>query len=339
MIYIVGHHDFIDTVWEFKRKAEGSELNFIKPLVYQRLFSQRRAPVGHYIFTDFDRLSAYEIQVADRIAERVKQAAPDVRIFNRPARVLERYPLLRRLAEGGLNDFSAYRLDCGEWPKRYPVFIRCEDDCTKPDTGLLQSEIELRAAIEALQARGVPLKRRIAVEVCAKPDGDGIYRKYGVFKIGDQLVPHHLFHATDWYVKRAERAADSEKDAYQEEELAWIRDIPHAVEINRAFAVANIDYGRIDYSMVDGRLQTYEINTNPTPPAISRSRKSAKKPERRHLIRSRILQAFHAIDTPFEGPSSTAFDLPAPRMQKFQRLPLRVQLGELYERLRIATGI
>ena len=30
------------------------------------------------------------------------------------------------------------------------------------------------------------------------------------------------------------------------------------------FAIARIDYGRIDYGIVGGRPQVYEINTNPT---------------------------------------------------------------------------
>ena len=29
------------------------------------------------------------------------------------------------------------------------------------------------------------------------------------------------------------------------------------------FDLARIDYGRIDYSVVDGRIQVWEINTNP----------------------------------------------------------------------------
>ena len=61
MIYFVTHHDFADTVWRLKRKALGGELNFIRPVSYRRLFRERVAPVGHYIFTDFDRLSTYEI--------------------------------------------------------------------------------------------------------------------------------------------------------------------------------------------------------------------------------------------------------------------------------------
>ena len=30
------------------------------------------------------------------------------------------------------------------------------------------------------------------------------------------------------------------------------------------FQIAGIDYGRIDYSMLDGEPQVWEINTNPT---------------------------------------------------------------------------
>ena len=39
---------------------------------------------------------------------------------------------------------------------------------------------------------------------------------------------------------------------------------PHAERIAEIFRVARTDYGRIDYTFVAGRLQTYEINLNPT---------------------------------------------------------------------------
>lgn len=337
MIYYVTHHDFSDTVWRLKRKAVGRELDFIRPVSYRHLFQSLKAPVGHYIFTDFDRLSAYEVQVADMIARRVKEAAPEARILNRPALVLERYPLLRRLAAEGLNDFSAYRLDADEMPKQYPVFIRIEDDCKKPDTGLLNSEEELTHAVRQLRESGVPMKRRIAVEFCAEKSPDGYYRKYGVFNIGGELVVHHIQRNTDWYVKLATREATREP-AFDEEQFAYARDIPHAAEIRRVFAIANIDYGRIDYAIVGGRLQTYEINTNPTAPRISLTGGKTVHPARRAIQRERMLKGFRDIDAPISGPSYVTFEIPRPRMHKFDPLPIRSRLLEAYQRLKLATG-
>jgi hypothetical protein len=39
---------------------------------------------------------------------------------------------------------------------------------------------------------------------------------------------------------------------------------PHARNVAEIFRIARNDYGRIDYTFVNGRLQTYEINLNPT---------------------------------------------------------------------------
>jgi hypothetical protein len=48
------------------------------------------------------------------------------------------------------------------------------------------------------------------------------------------------------------------------EELDYVRDNPHEAELREIFRIANIDYGRIDYALLDGRVQTWEINNNPT---------------------------------------------------------------------------
>ncbi len=47
------------------------------------------------------------------------------------------------------------------------------------------------------------------------------------------------------------------------EELDYVRSNPHAEELREIFELARIDYGRIDYSVVDGCIQVWEINTNP----------------------------------------------------------------------------
>ena len=338
MIYIVTHHDFASTVWELKRRAQRADLRFVRPISYRRLFRSLRAPVGHYIFTDFDRLSAYEVQVADVVAQSILKEEPEARVLNRPALVLERYPLLKRLKDDGLNDFSVYRLDSNETPRRYPVFIRCEDDCREPDTPLLNSPEELSEAVRLLTQSGISMKRRIAVELCAQRGADGFYRKYGVFKVGDHLIPHHLHRGADWYVKRYFR--DRTKDPeFEAEETRFIRDIPHAEQINRVFAISNIDFGRIDYSIVNGKVQTYEINTNPTVPPLSPNRGKNASPERRALIRERMLKALREIDTPMGGASQVRFDLPTPQMQKFDPLPVRARFAGFYQRFRLITGL
>lgn len=324
MIYVVTRHDHAHTVEPLLRVAENG-LADIRLLAYGDLFAERVAPVGHYIFTDFDRLTSYELQVAEAIARHIEQAAPDVRILNRPVGALERYPLLRKLARMGLNDFSAVRIDAGEMPARYPVFIRLEDDCKYPDTGLLHSQQELTDAIDALQRAGLPLKRRIAVEYCAEPGADGHFRKYGAFRVGDRLVPHHLMLRTDWYVKRGSnpRPPPGADDPHHEERTAYLRSFPHGEAVMERFKLANIDFGRIDYAIVGGRLQTYEINTNPTIPPLWFEAEGVADVRRvtRALFRKRLVGALNLLDTPFSGPEAVRFKLPEPRLQTFR--PIR----------------
>src|SRR5678816_652589 len=87
-------------------------------------------------------------------------------------------------------------------------------------------------------------------------------------------------------------------------ENAYVLGNPHEAELRRIFDLAGIDYGRIDYAMVGGRIETWEINLNPTirrgrqtdpvpiPPEINRLR----DPGREHFTRS-LEAALLAVDT------------------------------------------
>lgn len=327
MIYIVTRHDHAHTVERLAQQSAEHGAADIRLLSYGDLFARRIVPVGHYVFTDFDRLSSYEMQVAETIARHIEEAAPDAKILNRPAVVLERYPLLRALARMGLNDFSAVRVDAGELPGRYPAFVRLEDDCKFPDTPLLHSEAELVAAIDGLKRSGLPLKRRIAVEFCAERGSDGFYRKYGVFRLGDRLVPQHVMLRDDWYVKRGNnpRPPPGDDDPHQGERMHFLKEFPHADAVMERFKIARIEFGRIDYTFVGGRMQTYEINTNPTFPPLWSDEPVDPRAATRALLRERILGAIAELDTPLSGvPETVKFKLPEPRLQVFQPLkPLK----------------
>jgi len=47
-------------------------------------------------------------------------------------------------------------------------------------------------------------------------------------------------------------------------ERDYVREFPHRDALKRIFAIAGIDFGRIDYSLQDGEIRVWEINTNPT---------------------------------------------------------------------------
>lgn len=291
-------------------KDLGKDGNFLRGMTYEQLFYLRRGPVANYVFTDFDRLSPYEIEIACLFARMLREASPNSRILNDPHFVLERYPLLKKLQQLGFNKFQVTRLDGNELPLNYPVFIRLEDDCLGPDTGLLKNDDEFRDAISKLMRDGKSLKRRIAVEFCAEPDSQGSYRKYGAFRIGDSIIPQHILRSQAWNVKRSGLNSDA---SFAREELEYVRENPHQATLMQIFKTANIDFGRIDYGIADGTIQTFEINTNPTFPAFRLEMDGRN--ERREIIRSRLLAALKEIDPVAEKSAVLRFHLPRPCLQ------------------------
>ena len=261
-------------------------------LTYEELFFERAAPIAHTIFTDFDRLTRYELDCAGAVALRLQAAAPEIRILNHPLHALERVPLLRRLREEGVNDFDVQRIDTGARPERFPVFLRAEDGYGGPETGIIASDAEFDQALAELRRDGKGLKGRIAVGYVGEPDAKGVHRKYGAFNVGGAIVPQHLMRSEHWVVKKNSAAIGP---AEIEEELAFIRENPHAEQLARAFRIGGLDFGRVDYGFHRGRLQVYEINSNPSFPNFG---KSDGRSERRPLIRERFVAALRAIDTP-----------------------------------------
>jgi len=286
---------------------------FIQPVSYETLFTLRCAPVGNYVFTDIDRLSGYEIDAATEIANSIGLAAPSALISNPPHRVLNRYALLRRLYEAGINSFNVWRLEEERAPTAYPVFIRREQDALGPESELLQNEGEYRAAVAALQASGKGLPGRLAVQYVSTSGQDGQYRKYGAFCLRGRVVPQHLMVGESWVVKRD--TTDRDTDMSDEEEL-YVRTNPHADELRRVFQLAQIDFGRADYCVVNGRLEVFEINTNPTFPRarITNDRKMI----RRKIVIDGLMAGFRDLDAGSHDRGVVRFRTPKPKLHRLR---------------------
>jgi len=342
MLFFVTLTEHSHTIWRFIRGCGQRNVAFLKPLTYERLFTSGRVPLGHTIFTDFDRLTHHEIHYAGRMARALRAYDPAIRILNDPPHVLERYALLKRLHREGINDFDVTRLEAGDRPSRFPVFIRCEDDAQPLDTGLLHSEDELKAALNRLREQGMPLKRRIAVGFAAEPSADGYYRKYGVICVGDRLVPQHVLRGTDWYVKSGSVPHDA---AFDEERLRYFHEFPHGEEIRQIMSLANMQFGRVDYGIVGGRIQVYEINSNPKMPGLGPrprtqiSPRTAAAEERRLLTIAALASAFEAIDTPISTRGTIQVDRPPVRYHSFRRARFGARAEDRFRRLRALTGL
>lgn len=231
-------------------------------LSYEKAFRLRSLPAGTYIFTDLERLSPEETERAAIIWNTL--AKRGFRLLNDPVRSMRRFELLRRLREHGINDFDVCRLTDPR-PLRFPVFIRSESNHDGSATLLLRSPAELDAAIKRLVAEGRNRDDKIIVEFRDTAGAQGIYHRYGAHIVGSRVFASNLFFGSDWIVKRPDEKVATPARAAAERQ--YVTTNPHEAALRRIFRVARIEYGRVDYAVVDERIHVFEINTNPVAPA------------------------------------------------------------------------
>jgi hypothetical protein len=250
-------HDL--TMRPYLQDWAGSFSSRVEILSYDELFRSRKLPLVTHVFTDIERLEPAERESAAYFWNALERKS--VRLLNHPVVAMRRYELLRHLHQAGINDFDVYRLTEARKPKRFPVFIRMENDHAGPEGELIHSQEALDEAIEDLRRRGKCLESRLVVEFCAETSPGGYYTKYGVFYVGGAVIPRHILCSPHWLVKGKSSFVDEE---VIRDEQRFIAENPHAKQMREIFHQARIDYGRIDYGIVNGRIQVYEINTNPT---------------------------------------------------------------------------
>jgi hypothetical protein len=253
-----------------------------------------RQPPATYIFTDVDRLHpSMAMQAATHYRKLRRQGE---KVLNDPARVLSRFGLLRALNRAGINDFDAYRVEDLEQPRRWPVFLRVDGSHGEPASGLLHSRAELEAAIATSIENGLPRSLLLIIEYAAEPVRPGVFRKLSVFRLGDRLLGYTCVHDNQWIVKYG-RAAVAPLELY-EEEYEFVAGNPFAEVMRPVFEIAGVEYGRVDFGLVGGRPQIYEINTNPDIKLRPEPSPIARRNESNDLFKANYLAAMAAIDTP-----------------------------------------
>ena len=241
-------------------KRQGQSLGAqVVPVLYDEIPDRRSWPRGIYLFTDMQRATEWQREVGALLWERLAEDPEAFHVFNHPLHSLRRYQLLRALHEHGINGFNAYRLDELPGSVRYPVFVRYENQHIGPSTGLLQDEAELERALADLLIAGHRPVDLIVVEFQDTTCASGIYRKYGAFRFGDRVYTGHMMASTDWSVKRE----INDRALVGQEDLEFVKTNPHAEQVMEAFQIAGLTWGRIDYGVLDGRIQVWEINDNP----------------------------------------------------------------------------
>lgn len=228
-------------------------------LSYTRAFRSDRLPRGTYVFSDLDRLSYWELELAARMYRTLKEAG--VKVLNDPARLRQRHALLRALHHIGFNRFGAWHADDPGRPARYPVFLRTQSAHRGPLSDLLHDEDEVAVAVEDALTQGVPMRELMLAEYCAQPIRDNLFRKLAVFRVGDRMVSTLCVHENHWAAKYGELGAATQE--LYDDEYDIVAGNRYGEALRPAFEAGCVDYGRADFALVDGRPQVYEINTNP----------------------------------------------------------------------------
>jgi len=232
----------------------------LQPLSYEKLLLQKAVPFGVYVFADIERLSPPMMNAVVKIADRIETQWGSSAVRNHPRRVMLRYQLLTSLNRIGVNDYRVYY--AGSWRNdcRFPVFLRCANDHRGSLSGLLNTEEELRQALRRALLDGAAADQLLVTEYCDTRSEDGWYRKYAAFVVGDRVIPRHIAFHREWMVKLHRSGS---RDHLEEEEI-YIESNPHKENLLKIFRHGGIDYGRMDYSLKNGKIQVWEINTNPT---------------------------------------------------------------------------
>ena len=259
--------------------------------LYDRIGDVVRLTGGVQIFSALDRLTDAQRDLVAAIWDAHAHVAPAARRLNDPRQVLLRFPLLRTLHEQNLNAYRVFRVTDLKEVDRFPVFVRHMYDHDGPRTQLLRTRREVAAALCTLRLRGYRLRDLMIVEFCNTSDRDGLFRKFSAFKVGDRIIPCHLFISHDWCVKSNKSAITA---ASLREQARFVEDDPHHDWLRRVFAVGGIEYGRMDYGVLDGAPQAWEINLNPTIGRPTGWQRNSPLAAELKTLRDHQREAFHA---------------------------------------------
>lgn len=263
---------------------------------YENLFRARSVVRGTYLFTDLDRLEPWELRAAADFHGQL--TAYGLRCLNNPARVKSRVELLHALFDQGYSSVEVLRADTHTTPSRFPVFLRFEFGHSGPLSGLLHTQSQLTDALTGLLEQGVALRGVIIVGFVGEPIAEGLWAKWGTFRVGDAYSLDHLSVDSTWQVTRGERSRMTDETIAIERRAVENNVLPP--EMKEFFETCQVEYGRADHTRVAGREVLYEINTNPFIPQYVPDPDPVRF-ETRRIARQRLAAAFEAINSEASG--------------------------------------
>ncbi len=281
------------TMRRFRRWWAGTLSDRIRIHAYERLPRMAAAEPGLYVFSDLERLRPLERAAAAELHGRLLAAGPAFRVLNDPLRALRRRELLDALHQRRVNPFRAWPAKGPFDAARFPVFVRTANAHEGSFTGLLHRREEVEPAIRRVLRWHWRYRRAdlLVVEFQDTADASGTFRKYSAMRIGPALLARHLLFGENWVVKKP-GALDA---ARLREEQDFLDSFPHREEVQAAFEIAGIEYGRIDYAVLDGHVVVWEINTNPV--VIPHPRRVAAPRLARNLrFAEQVIEALSVIE-------------------------------------------
>jgi hypothetical protein len=280
-----------------------------------------RLPRATYIFTDFDRMSPWELELAARLRIVLKNAG--MTTLNDPARALQRCAMLRALHARGQNDFKVWRPEDGEEPDAFPVFLRTQAAHRGTLSDLLETPEAAASALSKALDEGYALKDLMFVQYCAEELRPGLFRKLAAFRVGPTMVSALCVHDAHWSAKYGSLGIAGQE--LYDDEADIVTANRYGEVLRPAFETAQIEYGRADFGLVGGRIQVYEINTNPDIRSIGEHpflvRMQADK-----LFFERLHAAFATVDTPAGGRPAKLDDPVFTKQRRREYLSLRERL-------------
>ena len=223
------------------------------------------------------------------------------------------YDLLQKLFDEGINRFKAVRGSEPLESLHYPVFVREENQHNGSLTPLIHSRSDLVRELKSLRLQGFPCRDLLVVEFCDTSDQDGVFRKYAAFIVGGEIIPRHVIFSRHWNVKNPD-LVDPHLAEVQEEYLGTN---PHQAWLRETFKLSGIEYGRIDYSLMENKLQVWEINTNP----------AVRK------LTPRLTSAFEAIDSSIDSGATIPMTITQNLVKAIAREKRRQRNAYLYRNL------
>jgi len=263
---------------------------------YEQLFGAAWAPRATFIFGDLERLAPWELRIAADLHRSMTDAG--LRCLNDPAKAMARVEFSETMHRTGKNPFRVYRADTRPVPDRFPVFLRGENDHAKPEAALYRDQGQLDAAIDALRQAGTPLRGMLVSELAAEPYSEGLWAKWGTWRIGDRMAVEHIAVDDTWLVKTGDHKKITDAIAADEHDAVVTN--RYASELKQAFDLASVEFGRADHAAFGGRQAVFEINTNPySGPYVPDEREVRRKTQ--VTARENIADALRSIDTEKRG--------------------------------------